>query len=96
MALGMGPVVRLVNRVVNEAGERVPQDVTFGGEALTVRDTLDVPLGAARVIMDASRTSQRIDPALSRGIKRQPPRSVMVAGPGSGAIPWVSIKRTWR
>ena len=60
MALGMGPVVRLVNRVVNEQGERVPQNVTFGGEALVVRDTLDVPVGAARVIIHQS--MYKVDP----------------------------------
>ncbi len=60
MALGMGPVVRLVNRVVNEKGERVPQNVTFGGEALVVRDTLDVPIGAARVILHQS--MYKVDP----------------------------------
>ncbi len=60
MALGMGPVVRLVNRVVDEKGERVPQNVTFGGEALVVRDTLDVPIGAARVIIH--QTMYKVDP----------------------------------
>lgn len=60
MSFGMGPVVRLVNRVVEENGERVPQNVTYGGEALVVRDTLDVPVGAARVIIH--QTMYKIDP----------------------------------
>lgn len=60
MSFGMGPVVRLVNRVVQENGERKPQHVTFGGEALVVRDTLDVPVAAARVIIHQS--MYKIDP----------------------------------
>jgi hypothetical protein len=60
MAIGLGPVVRLVNRVVDENGERVPQNVTFSGEALVVKDTLDVPVGAARVIIH--QTMYKIDP----------------------------------
>lgn len=58
--IGLGPVVRLVNRVVDENGERVPQNVTFSGEALVVKDTLDVPIGAARVIIHQS--MYKVDP----------------------------------
>lgn len=60
MAFGMGPVVRLVNRVIDEDGSRVPQEYMFGGEAVWVRDTLDVPIGVARVIIHQSMF--KIDP----------------------------------
>jgi hypothetical protein len=60
MALGLGPVVRLVNRVIDEKGERVPQNVTYSGEALVVKDTLDVPVGAARVLIHQS--MYKVDP----------------------------------
>lgn len=55
-----GPVVRLVNRVIDEKGERVPQEYMLGGEALWVRDTLDVPVGEARIIIHQS--MYKIDP----------------------------------
>ena len=54
MAFGMGPVVRLTNRVIDEKGERVPYTGTIGGEAVIVRDTLDVPLGVARILIHQS------------------------------------------
>lgn len=60
MAFGMGPVVRLVNRVVDEKGERVPQEVMLGGEALWIRDFTDMPLGAARIVIHQS--MYKIDP----------------------------------
>lgn len=60
MAFGRGPVVRLVNRVVNEKGERVPQSARIGGEALVVRDTIDLPIGEARVLIHQS--MYKIDP----------------------------------
>lgn len=60
MAFGMGPVVRLVNRVVDDKGERVPLEVMLGGEALWIRDFIDMPLGAARIVIHQS--MYKIDP----------------------------------
>lgn len=60
MAFGMGPVVRLVNRVVDENGKRVPIEFMVGGEAIWLRDSLDVPIGVARIMIHQS--MYKIDP----------------------------------
>lgn len=60
MAFGRGPVVRLVNRVVDDKGAKVPQEYMIGGEALWVRDTLDIPLGEARILIHQS--MYKVDP----------------------------------
>lgn len=60
MSLGLGSAVRLVNRVVDEKGEKVPQEYMFSGEAVVVRDTMDVPIGAARILIHQS--MYKIDP----------------------------------
>lgn len=54
MAFGQGPLVRIINRVVDEKGERVPQECMFGGEATWIRDSLDVPIGIARILIHQS------------------------------------------
>lgn len=51
---GLGRTVRLVNRVVDEKGEKVPQEYMYSGEAFKVRDTLDVPEGIARIVIHQS------------------------------------------
>lgn len=51
---GLGSTVRLVNRVTDEKGEKVPQEYMYGGEAVWVRDTLDVPVGIARILVHQS------------------------------------------
>lgn len=61
MAFGMGPVVRLVNRVRDADGKQVPWEGMAGGEALWVVDTLDVPLGVARILIHQS--MYKVDPA---------------------------------
>lgn len=53
-SFGIGRTVRLINRVVDETGKRVPQEYMVGGEAVWVRDTLDVPVGLARIIVHQS------------------------------------------
>ena len=53
-SFGLGSTVRLINRVTNEKGEKVPQEYMFGGEAVWVRDTLDVPVGIARILVHQS------------------------------------------
>lgn len=57
---GLGAVVRLVNRVVDEDGARVPQEYMVGGEAFWIRDTLDVPAGVARIVIHQS--MYKLDP----------------------------------
>lgn len=63
MAFGLGPSVRITNRVVDESGERIAQEYMVGGEAVWVRDTLDVPLGVARIMIHQS--MYKIDPVNS-------------------------------
>lgn len=53
-AFGLGRTVRLVNRVTDEHGNKVPQEFMVGGEAVWVRDTLDVPVGLARIMVHQS------------------------------------------
>ena len=60
MSFGQGPIVRVVNRVVDDNGERVPYNAMFSGEALVLRDTMDMPLGMARVVIHGS--MYKIDP----------------------------------
>ena len=60
MSFGLGRTVRLVNRVVDESGNKVPMEYMVGGEAVWVRDTLDVPVGAARILIHQS--MYKIDP----------------------------------
>ena len=60
MSFGQGPIVRVVNRVINEAGERVPYNAMFSGEALVLRDTMDMPIGMARVVIHGS--MYKVDP----------------------------------
>jgi len=57
---GMGPTVKLTNRVIDEDGNRVPYEGTVGGETVWVRDTLDVPIGVARILIHQS--MYKIDP----------------------------------
>lgn len=48
------PTVTLVNRLVDEAGELIPQEFMFDGECVWVRDKLTVPVGIARVLVHHS------------------------------------------
>lgn len=48
---GLGPVVRLVNRVVDIDGKPVPQEYQVGGVAFWLKDTMDVPIGVARIVI---------------------------------------------
>lgn len=57
---GLGPVVRVVNRVVDEQGQRVPMKCMVGGEAIKIVDTIDLPMGLARIAIQQS--MYRIDP----------------------------------
>lgn len=57
---GLGPVVRVVNRVVDSDGKRIPQEYRVGGEAFMVDDTMDLPVGYARIVIHQS--MYRIDP----------------------------------
>ena len=49
-----GRTVRVVNRVVGEDGRPVPHDFMFGGEAGRITDSLDLPVGVARVVIHHS------------------------------------------
>jgi hypothetical protein len=60
MAYGFGRTVRLVNRVIDENGKRVPIEFMVGGEAIWLRDNLDVPVGVARIMIHQS--MYKIDP----------------------------------
>lgn len=60
-SFGLGRTVRLVNRVVDVDGNKVPQEYMVGGEAVKVRDTLDVPVGLARIMVHQS--MYKLDPA---------------------------------
>jgi len=53
-SFGLGATVRLINRVTDEKGAKVPQELMVGGEAVWVRDTLDVPVGYARILVHQS------------------------------------------
>jgi hypothetical protein len=57
---GLGAVVRLVNRVVDADGNRVPQEFMVGGVAFWLKDTLDVPIEVARIVIQQS--MYKIDP----------------------------------
>lgn len=57
---GLGPVVRVVNRVVDADGKRVPVECMVGGEAFVVTDHVDLPSGLARIAIQQS--MYRIDP----------------------------------
>lgn len=61
MVFGLGPAVRLVNRVRDADGKQVPWEGMVGGEAVWVHDTLDVPLGVARILIHQS--MYKVDPA---------------------------------
>lgn len=60
MAFGFGQTVRLKNRVIDDKGERVPIEFMVGGEAIWVRDTLDAPIGVARIMIHQS--MYKVDP----------------------------------
>lgn len=61
---GLGPVVRVVNRVVDSDGKRVPYECMVGGEAFWINDTLDLPRDVARLVIHHS--MYRIDPVTSQ------------------------------
>src|SRR3990172_6069664 len=60
MSFGLGRTVRVVNRVVAEDGQRVPYEAMVGGEAFWIRDSMDLPVGIARVAIHGS--MYKIDP----------------------------------
>lgn len=60
MHFGFGHTVRVINRVVDKAGNRVPYEGMFSGEAIVVRDTIDLPIGVARILIQGSMF--KIDP----------------------------------
>lgn len=55
-----GNMVRLVNRVIDKDGNRVPWEVRIGGEVVKMTDTLDLPIGMARIAVHQS--MYRVDP----------------------------------
>lgn len=61
---GSGPVVRLVNRVRDQEGNPVPVEVFIGGAAMWIKDTLDMPIGMARIAIH--QTMFRIDPVTNQ------------------------------
>jgi hypothetical protein len=60
-----GAVVRLVNRVVDPDGKRVPRKYMVGGIAFWIHEYLDVPVEYADLIIHQS--MYKIDPVNSRG-----------------------------
>ena len=53
-------MIRLVNRVVDKDGKRIPREIMFNGEVIVIRDTLDLPVGIARIAIHQS--MYRVDP----------------------------------
>ena len=60
-----GAVVRLVNRVVDADGKRVPRKYMVGGIAFWIHEYLDVPVEYAGLILHQS--MYKIDPVNHRG-----------------------------
>lgn len=60
-----GAVVRLVNRVVDADGKRVPRKYMVGGIAFWIHEYLDVPVEYASLIIRQS--MYKIDPVNHRG-----------------------------
>jgi hypothetical protein len=58
--IGRHGEVRLVNRIIDEHGQRVPQEYMFSGEAVVIQDVLDVEVGIARILIHQS--MYKIDP----------------------------------
>ena len=63
-----GAVVRLVNRVVDLDGKRVPAEYMVGGAAFWVQEYLDVPAEYAELLIHQS--MYRIDPINAQGSYR--------------------------
>jgi len=57
---GLGPLVKVINRVRGADGSLIPYEGVVDGEAIVVRDTLDLPLGVARILIHGS--MYRVDP----------------------------------
>lgn len=52
--LGIEPTVTLVNRLVSDDGQHIPYDFMYDGQPGTVVEKLQLPVGAARIIVHNS------------------------------------------
>lgn len=52
--LGIEPTVTLVNRQVDEAGQRIPYTFVYDSQPVTFVDTITIPIGPARIIVHNS------------------------------------------
>ena len=59
-----GATVKIVNRVRNDDGTPVPVEIMVGGEQAWVRDTLELPVGIARIAIH--QTMFRLDPVTNQ------------------------------
>lgn len=57
------PTVTLVNRLVDDDGQPVPQEFMYDGESVVIVDRTTVPVGAARIIVHHSMF--KMDPVTS-------------------------------
>ena len=60
------PTVRLVNRVRDGAGQPVPWEAYFDGQAFKITDSLDVPFGVARVLIHHSMYAFDLDAGVGK------------------------------
>lgn len=59
------PTVTLVNRLVDDDGNKIPQDFMYDGDCLTITDQVTVPWSVGRIIFHHS--MRRLDPVTMRG-----------------------------
>lgn len=57
---GLGPVVRVVNRVKDPEGHTVPFEARCAGEAFWIHESIDLPLSVARIVVHGS--MYKLDP----------------------------------
>ena len=66
--LGFGEMIRLINRVVDKDGKRIPWEVRIGGEVVKMTHTLDLPVGMARIAVHQS--MYMVDPVTGSALYR--------------------------